>query len=67
MEESLKLRTSDYLMTVRTPLARGSRGGLWFVVEHKAKRTRAGYEVQRGTKTAQFVNLEDAIKYYNGG
>lgn len=48
------------------PMHRDGRGKtLWFVVEHKPERTRAGYEVQQGKKTVQFVDLRDAVRYFN--
>lgn len=62
-----KLRTKDYEMRVVTPLYRHGKDGLYFVVEHKPTRTRAGYEARRKGKTATFVNLTDAIDFYNGG
>lgn len=62
-----KLRTKDYEMRVVTPLYRHGKDGLYFIVEHKPKRTRAGYEARRKGKTAVFVNLTDAIDFYNGG
>lgn len=62
-----KLRTKDYVMRVETPLYRHGKDGLYFIVEHKARRTRAGYEARRKGKTATFVNLTDAIDFYNGG
>lgn len=62
-----KLRTKDYEMRVETPLYRHGKDGLYFIVEHKARRTRAGYEARRKGKTATFVNLIDAIDFYNGG
>lgn len=62
-----KLRTKDYEMRVVTPLYRHGKDGLYFIVEHKPRRTRAGYEARRKGKTATFVNLTDAIDFYNGG
>lgn len=62
-----KLRTKDYEMRVVTPLYRHGKDGLYFIVEHKPTRTRAGYEARRKGKTATFVNLTDAIDFYNGG
>lgn len=62
-----KLRTKDYEMRVVTPLYRHGKDGLYFIVEHKPTRTRAGYEARRKGKTAVFVELADAIDFYNGG
>lgn len=62
-----KLRTKDYEMRVETSLYRHGKDGLYFIVEHKPTRTRAGYEARRKGKTAVFVDLADAIDFYNGG
>lgn len=62
-----KLRVKDYEMRTETPLYRHGKDGLYFIVEHKAKRTRAGYEARRKGRTATFVDLRDAINFYNGG
>lgn len=62
-----KLRTKDYEMRVVTPLYRHGKDGVYFIVEHKPKRTRAGYEARRKGTTAVFVDLADAIDFYNGG
>lgn len=62
-----RLFIKDYLMRTETPLYRQKSDGLWFVVEHKAKRTRAGYEVRVNGITATFVDLADAVDFYNRG
>lgn len=62
-----RLSIKDYEMRVETPLYRNGGDGLYFIVEHKPKHTRAGYEVRSNGEAATFVDLADAINFYNGG
>lgn len=62
-----KLRAQDYEMRTEKPLYKRGKDGLYFVVEHRARRTRAGYEARRNGVTAMFVNLADAVNFFNGG
>lgn len=63
-----KIRATDYIMRTETPLAKsGRRNGIWFIVEHKLKKTRAGYEARINGKTGTFYNLGDAVDFYNNG
>ena len=52
-------------LTSSYPLYRGESKGLFFVVEHHSHKTRAGYEVRKGSRTVTFINLSDAINFYN--
>lgn len=63
-----KIKAKDYIMRTETPLVRSKRScGIWFVVEHRLRRTLAGYEVRIAGKTATFVDLGDAVDFYNKG
>ena len=52
-------------LTQKYPMHRDGRKMLYFVVEHQPDHTRAGYEVKQGGKTIQFVDLADAVKFFN--
>lgn len=67
MDNNCDLNISKFTwLCCRYPMHRDGRGKtLWFVVEHQPERTRAGYEVEMGKKSAQFVDLRDAVKFYN--
>ena len=52
-------------LTQKYPMHRDGRKTLYFVVEHQPDHTRAGYEVEQGGKTTQFVDLADAVKFFN--
>lgn len=61
-----ELRMSKFAnLTQRYPMHRDGRRTLYFVVEHHPDHTRAGYEVERDGKTVQFVDLADAVKFFN--
>lgn len=68
MTNGEKLRAKDYIMRTETPLVKsGKSNGIWFVVEHRLRRTLAGYEVRINGTTATFVDLDDAVEFYNKG
>lgn len=61
-----ELRMSKFAnLTQRYPMHRDGRKTLYFVVEHRPDHTCAGYEVEQGGKAAQFVDLADAVKFFN--
>ncbi len=63
-----ELRMSKFAnLTQKYPMHRDGRKTLYFVVEHQPDHTRAGYEVERDGKAVQFVDLTDAIKFFNDG
>lgn len=63
-----ELRMSKFAnLTQRYPMHRDGRKTLYFVVEHHPDHTCAGYEVERDGKAVQFVDLTDAIKFFNDG
>lgn len=68
MKTAERIYIKNYLMHTETPLVRtGKSNGIWFVVEHKLKRSRAGYEVRINGRTATFVDFVDAVNFYNNG
>lgn len=63
-----RIRATDYIMRTEQPLVKcGRNDGIWFVVEHKLKKTRAGYEARINGITGTFYNLGDAVDFYNDG
>lgn len=52
-------------LTASYPLYRESGKGLYWTIEHHAKKSLGAYEVRKGSKSSYFRHLSDAIDFYN--
>lgn len=51
----------------RYPMHRDGNKALYWTIEHHAKESLGGYEVQIGTKSRVFFKLAEAVDFFNKG
>lgn len=51
----------------RYPILREKGKTLFWTIEHHAKKSLGGYEVQIDNKSRVFFDLDEAVYYFNGG